>query len=121
MYSDCECVKCICKTIKESMEENYLLNRDAIIEKLYKYFSTYSEKSDPLILKGKLISETDDQKFDEYGEKLRNIQQMIENGDNETDILIELEILETSVKFLQKQSSKKIFTKLGLGAHEKFV
>ncbi len=87
MYPDCKCVSCICKSIKKDIEENYIQNREQIIEKLYKYFGNSFND-------GRKVS---------WQEKLRGIQQMIENGDDENDVLIELEMVEVSADFDRKR------------------
>jgi len=117
VYPDCDCIKCMCISIKEDMEENYLLNRDTIIEKLFRYFSYpfESKVTDPVNLKDKYTSETNKQKFLQNVEKLRNIQQMIENGDDETDILVALEILEVSAAIFQKRGYRDTYVALGNG------
>jgi len=116
MNPNCNYITNICKSIKNDMEENYLLNRDSIIKKLYWYFrKNPNEKLTNQHPPTRLISKIHYQKYISYNDKLRNIQQMIENGDDETNILIELEILEASAHFLDKCFVEEEVRKRGKG------
>ncbi len=97
------CIRCLCITIKEEVEENYLFNREKIVQRLFNMFSFETSTVDD----EKFVSDNDKQKHKICFEKLMVIRQMIENGSDKNDILYELEILEGSMDFLQRHAQNE--------------
>jgi len=90
------CFGCVSREVIQDIQENYILNREQIITKLYTFLNRYD------VTHEKFETESETEKYTQCLEKLNNIQQMIENGEDENDVLIELEILEVSAQFLQR-------------------
>lgn len=96
--------------IKEYVEEDYVLNREKIIKNLYSFFSkTNFEKT--LKELPYYISEENKQKIIDNYKKLQNVQQLVEDGADKNDVLIELEIFGGSMDFLLKYIKEEDYRK----------
>ena len=93
------CIRCICNDLKPRVEENYPFNRNEILYDLYTYFGINDGDG---MLSGERTDELRKRGVESY-EKLKEICTLLEQGADKDEIMLQLEVLEVTSDFLQRQ------------------
>jgi len=93
------CICCFCASLREKIEGNYVMNHDAIIIESYDFFRTIANEEDNKI---EFTHQADKQKFENILNRLRKVQELVENGADVNDVLRELEVDEYEMIFLSR-------------------
>ena len=93
------CIRCICNDLKPRIEEEYPFNRNTILYDLYTYFGVNDGREMyPDIHSDELRKRA----IDSY-DKLKEICTLLEEGADKDEVMSQLEILEVTSDFLQRQ------------------